>query len=129
VTSGRFGLSQIGQIHISVKDVKRAEAFYKDVLGMEHLFSYPGMAFFDAGGVRLFLSVPEKPEFDRTSILYYRVAGIEDALATLKKRGVKFTGSPHIVHQDALHELWMAAFHDSEGNMLAMMEERPKKRA
>jgi len=31
-------LNQIGQIAITVKDLPRAVAFYRDVLGMRHLF-------------------------------------------------------------------------------------------
>ena len=121
------GLGQIGQVHISVKDVERAATFYQDVLGMKHLFSFPGMAFFDAGGVRLFLSKAEKPEFDHTSTLYYRVPSVQDAHAALLARGVKFIDQPHIVHEDARHELWMAFFRDTEGNVLAIMSEVPKK--
>jgi predicted enzyme related to lactoylglutathione lyase len=123
----RFGLSQIGQIHVSVKDVDRAAAFYKDTLGLKFLFKFPGMAFFDAGGVRLFLSKPETPEFDRTSTIYYRVTDIGAAHSELQKRGVKFTEKPHIVHQDARHELWLAGFKDTEDNVVCLMSEVPKK--
>lgn len=120
------GLGQIGQVHISVKDVERAAAFYRDVLGMKHLFSFPGMAFFGAGDVRLFLTKAEKPEFDHTSTLYYRVASVQDAHDALQARGVKFIDQPHIIHEDARHELWMAFFRDSEGNHLALMSEVAK---
>ena len=56
-----LALGAIGQIHISVTDVERSVAFYRDVLGLEHLFTVPGqpMAFFQAGEVRLYLGVPE----------------------------------------------------------------------
>ena len=56
-------LDAIGQIHISVADVTRSVAFYRDVLGMTLLFEVPGrpMAFFDCGGVRLYLGTPERP--------------------------------------------------------------------
>lgn len=109
-----------------MKDVDRAAAFYKDVLGMKFLFKFPGMAFFDAGGVRLFLSKAEKPEFDHTSTLYYRVPSVQGAYAALLAREVKFIDQPHIVHEDARHELWMAFFRDSEGNHLAVMSEVAK---
>jgi len=62
---------QIGQIAITVKDVERAVHFYRDALGMRFLFQAGGLAFFDCGGVRLMLSVPEKPEYNHpASILY-----------------------------------------------------------
>lgn len=87
-TSSTFGLSQIGQIAIPVKDLERAVACYRDQLGMKHLFSVPSLAFFDAGGVRLMLSRPEKPEFDHpSSILYYKVDDIHHACETLEARG------------------------------------------
>jgi catechol-2,3-dioxygenase len=59
-----FGLNQIGQISINVHEIERAVTFYRDVLGIQFLFKVPNMAFFSAGGIRLMLTVPEKPEFD-----------------------------------------------------------------
>ena len=46
---GFDGLARIGQIHVSVGDVDRGVAFYRDVLGVPFLFRVPGqpMAFFD----------------------------------------------------------------------------------
>ena len=56
-----FGLSRIGQIAMTVDDLPRAVAFYRDVLGMRFLFEAPpAMAFFDCGGVRLMMSLPEE---------------------------------------------------------------------
>ena len=50
-------IQRVGQIHLSVKDIDRAVAFYRDVLELPLLFEVPGqdMAFFDCGGVRLYL--------------------------------------------------------------------------
>jgi catechol 2,3-dioxygenase-like lactoylglutathione lyase family enzyme len=121
-----FGLDRIGQISITVQDVERATAFYRDVLGMRFLFAFPGMAFFDCGGVRLYLARAERPELDRTSVLYYRVEQIQEAAGTLKERGVAFEREPHKLHADERHELWMAFFRDSEGNTLALMSEVPR---
>ena len=72
-----LGITNIGQISIIVKDVERATAFYRDVLGLPLLFNVPGMAFFDCGGVRLMLGTPSSPEYDHpSSILYFRVPDI-----------------------------------------------------
>jgi hypothetical protein len=47
---------------------------------MKFLFEFPGLAFFDCGGVRLMISRPEKPEFDHPgSVLYFKVNDIEGA--------------------------------------------------
>ena len=119
-----FGLSQIGQISVTVHDLERAVGFYRDRLGMKHLFTVPKMAFFDAGGVRLMLGVPEKPEFDHpSSILYFKVGDIQEAHRTLSGRGVAFEGVPHLIAKLETHDLWMAFFRDSEKNLLAVMSE------
>jgi methylmalonyl-CoA/ethylmalonyl-CoA epimerase len=119
------GLSQIGQIAINVQDVERATAFYRDQLGMRFLFAFPGLAFFDAGGVRLMLSRAEDPRFEHpASILYYRVPNIEAAHEALAARGVHFERPPHLIARMPDHELWLAEFLDSEQNHLALMTEK-----
>ena len=117
-----FGLSQIGQIAINVHDTGRAVAFYRDQLGMKLLFTAGQLAFFDAGGIRLMLTPPEKPEFDHpSSIMYFKVDDIKQAHATLSGRGVKFEDMPHLIARMPDHELWMTFFRDSENNLLALM--------
>ena len=120
------GLGTIGQIHVSVGDIDRADAFYSDVLGMKFLFQVPGqpMAFFDCDGVRLYLGRPESPEFRSNPVLYFDVADIDEAFAALGKRGVEFRDEPHVVHRTDATELWMTAFTDPDGNNLVLMSER-----
>jgi catechol 2,3-dioxygenase-like lactoylglutathione lyase family enzyme len=125
MASTAVGLESIGQISIVVKDVERAKAFYRDTLGMSFLFEFPGMAFFDCGGVRLYLARADKPGLG-TSILYYRVADIRAAAAVLEARGVVFLQQPARVHEDARYELWLAFFKDSEENTVALMGEVTK---
>jgi len=118
------GLSTIGQIAITVRDLKQATAFYRDTLGMKLLFEVPNMSFFDCGGVRLMMSTPEKPEFDHpASILYFRVPDMQAAYDTLLSRGVRFEDKPHLVARMPDHELWMTFFRDQENNLLALMSE------
>ena len=119
------GIQGIGQISIVVSDVDRAVEFYRDVLGLQYLFGFPGMAFFDCGGVRLYLAKPEKPELDRTSIVYYRVPDMAIAADTLRAKGVTFEHEPRAVHKDEKHELWLGFFKDTEGNNVALMSEVP----
>ncbi|MFN2513601.1 MAG: VOC family protein [Pyrinomonadaceae bacterium] len=120
-----FGLSTIGQIAVNANDLERATKFYRDSLGMKHLFSVPPqMAFFDCDGVRLMLSLPEKPEFDHpSSILYFKVDNIQQATQTLTGRGVRFEEQPVLVANMERYDLWMASFRDSENNLLALMSE------
>ena len=125
-TPAPVALQQIAQIAVNVKDVPRAVAYYRDVLGLKLLFEVPPkMAFFLCGSVRLMLSLPEGAEYDHPgSILYYKVTDIEGTAATLKTRGVVFHGEPHLIAKMPDHELWMGFFKDSEGNTLALMEEK-----
>jgi len=121
-----FGLSQIGQISVTVYDLDRAVEFYRDTLGVEYQFQVPGMAFFNLSGVRLVLAVPEREEFDHPgSVIYYRVDDVRQAYEILKSRDVRFEAEPHIVARLDTHELWMAFFRDVDGNLLALMGEVP----
>jgi methylmalonyl-CoA/ethylmalonyl-CoA epimerase len=123
-----ISLGKIGQISVNVHDLERATAFYKDTLGVKHLFSVPPrMAFFDCDGIRLMLAIPERPDLDHpSSILYFKVPDIEAAYAALTKRGARFEGKPILVAPMETHDLWLAEFRDSENNVLALMCEKAK---
>ena len=118
-------LNQIGQIFVNVKDLDRAIAFYRDILGMTFLFQAPpNMAFFDCGGIRLMLGIADRPDLDHpASIIYYKVEDIERIYETFKARGVEFIVKPHLVAPMPDYDLWLADFKDSEGNFLALMSE------
>ena len=120
--SDDFGLTRIGQIAVNAHDIERASTFYRDALGMKHLFSVPPkMAFFDCDGLMLMLSLPDKPEFDHpSSILYFDVKDIHQANETLAARGVQFEEKPTFVANMGSYDLWMAFFRDSENNLLAL---------
>jgi catechol 2,3-dioxygenase-like lactoylglutathione lyase family enzyme len=123
-TSGEIAITQVGQIAINVHDTKRAVEFYRDTLGLKLLFTAGHLAFFDCGGVRLMLTPPERPEFDHpASILYFKVADIQSAHARLVQRNVKTENEPHVVARMPDHDLWLAEFRDSEGNIMAFMTE------
>jgi len=119
-------LESIGQIAVNVKDTARARAFYRDVLGLRHLFDAgPNLAFFQCGGVRVMLSPASKPEYDHPgSIVYYKVADIAATHQAMVAKGAVFEKAPHLVANMPDHELWMAFLHDTEGNLLALMEEK-----
>ena len=97
------GLTEVGQIAVTVEDVDRATAFYRDVLGVPFLFDAPGLAFFDLGGVRLMLSRPEGVG-PSVSLLYFRVADIQASYETLLSYGVDFIEAPQVVHRAIMHE-------------------------
>ncbi|MGH8251073.1 MAG: VOC family protein [Steroidobacteraceae bacterium] len=122
-----MNLGHIEQIAIPVRDLARATAFYRDLLGMKLLFEVPPqLTFFDCDGIRLALSTASDPMYDPPgSIVYYRVAEIEAAQAELVSRGVEFLQGPHKVAELGDVEVWMAFFEDTEGNTLAITSERP----
>jgi predicted enzyme related to lactoylglutathione lyase len=123
--TGTIRLGKIQQIALVQHDVERATAFYRDALGLPLQFAMAGMAFFDAGGVRLMLTKPSAAEFDhRNSVLYFEVPDCERAYSEMLARGVPFEGPPHLVGKTATHEMWMAFLRDPEGNVLAISEAR-----
>jgi predicted enzyme related to lactoylglutathione lyase len=123
-----ISFGKIAQIAVNVHDLKRATAFYKEKLGIKHLFSVlPKMAFFDCDGVRLMLATPERPDLDHpSSIIYFKVDDIEAAHGALSKRGVHFESKPGLIAAMETYDLWLAEFRDSENNVLALICEKAK---
>jgi catechol 2,3-dioxygenase-like lactoylglutathione lyase family enzyme len=117
------GLATIGQLSVNVHDLAKATTFYRDTLGMKYLFEVPGqMSFFDAGGIRLMLARPEKPEFDHPgSIIYFCVKDIHSSYEALNARGARFESKPSLVAPMKDHDLWMAFFRDIDNNLMALM--------
>jgi methylmalonyl-CoA/ethylmalonyl-CoA epimerase len=112
-----------------VHDLDRATAFYRDVLGLRLLFSVSNLSFFDCGGVRLMLGKAETAELDHpSSILYFRVPEINAAHRQLVETGVKIEAPPRLIAPMPDHDLWMSAFRDSEGNIMQLMSEVPRKK-
>jgi catechol 2,3-dioxygenase-like lactoylglutathione lyase family enzyme len=124
--ASEVALNEVGQIALTITDLDKAVAFYRDILGLKHLFSAPpGLAFFAAGNLRLMLSRPEKQDSEKfSSALYFKVAEIEKQHEVLVSRGVKFEAAPHRVAKMPDHELWMAFFRDPDRNLLALMCEK-----
>ena len=117
-------LGPIGQIARSVSDIQASESWYREVLGLPHLYTFGTLAFFDCGGTRLMLS--QEGGAAKESILYLRVGDIAAAHRQLAARGVKFTHAPHMIHRHANGiEEWMAFFEDPDGRPLALISQVP----
>lgn len=119
-------LNKIGQIALTVEDLSRATAFYRDKLGMPFLFQAGDMAFFACGEVRLMLTLPEGEEGARAgsnSVLYFTVPDLRAAYTAFSQKGVEFVDQPHLIARMDTYDLWMAFFRDSEGNLLGLMSE------
>lgn len=118
------------QIAQRAENLARATAFYSDLLGAAPTASYdpPGLVFFDLGGTRLLL--------DRgapTALHYLAVDDIEATVARLRAAGVDVEGEPHVIfgHEDdtlgpAGTDEWQAFVRDSEGNLVGLVEQRPR---
>lgn len=118
-----MSITGVRQIAVTVQDVERATAFYRDVLGLEHLFSIPGAAFFDCGGVRLYLALPEEEVGAAASILYFQVADLEASVARLVEGGGTLVREPQLTAKMEDHDMWLAFFRDSEGNLMSLLSE------
>jgi methylmalonyl-CoA/ethylmalonyl-CoA epimerase len=116
----------LGQIALTVSDVARSTAFFRDQVGLPFLFSAgPTLAFLDVDGVRLMLSTGEG-EFrpGLSSVLYFKVDDITASHRAMRTRGVTFVDEPHLVARMPDHELWMCFFRDPDGHTMALMCER-----
>jgi catechol 2,3-dioxygenase-like lactoylglutathione lyase family enzyme len=119
-------LSQIRQIAITVSDVASALSFYRDVLGLEFLFS-PGehLPFLSAGDIRIMPTTPPGTGSPgANSILYFAVADIDAVHAALLARGAADERGPAVTATMPDYELWTAFVRDPDGNLVGLMEER-----
>ena len=119
-------IESLGQIALTVRDVERSVAFYRDAVGLPFLFApAASLAFLQIGGVRLMLSTPEG-EFapGGSTVLYLKVNDIDGEHAALAARGVPFIDTPHLIARMPDHELWMCFFRDPDGHVLALMAEK-----
>jgi catechol 2,3-dioxygenase-like lactoylglutathione lyase family enzyme len=121
-------LHALFQVNVPVKDIERAVAFYRDVLGLPLQARRDGLAFLSVGPVRLLVERVEE-EGGRYghpgSILYFSVPDIHRAHAELAERGVRFIELPAIVSQNAAFETWMAFFEDGDWNTHAIVAQVP----
>lgn len=127
-------LSTIRQIAITVADVATALPYYRDILGLEHLFSPSGnLAFLSAGPVRLMLSIPQADgkgaaqagaSVGANSTLYFAVTQIETSYAALVARGAIAERAPHSIAKMPDHDLWLAFLRDPDGNLIGLLEEK-----
>jgi len=58
-----------------------------------------------------------------SSIIYYKTTDIRGSAEVLSTRGVQFESQPRLIARMPDHQLWMAFFRDTEGNLAALMSE------
>ena len=118
-------LGDISQIALPVSSADISEKFYEQVLGLQKLFRFGDLVFFDCGGTRLMLSQDAEVKAGQQAI-YFRTSDIAADFGTLKSRGVIFEREPHLVAPMPDHDLWMAFFRDPDAHLFALMHEAPK---
>jgi catechol 2,3-dioxygenase-like lactoylglutathione lyase family enzyme len=84
--------------------------------------------FFDLDGVRLLLD-----RVAPSALLYLDVDDVEATVARLRGAGVEVESEPHVIfgHDDdtlgpAGTDEWQAFVRDSEGNLVGLVEQRPR---
>ena len=118
-----LALGPLGQVSMLTRNAAQAESWYRDVLGLNHIFTFGDLVFFDCGGTRLYIREVPAAEWRPSSILYFLVPDVAEAHAQLSSRGVPFSGAPHMIFRDPETgtEEWMAFFQDPNTNTLAVM--------
>jgi catechol 2,3-dioxygenase-like lactoylglutathione lyase family enzyme len=116
------GLSKLAQIAFSTRDLPRAVAFYRDVLGLKLMFEVSGMAFFDAGGIRLMIGpAHHKGELQNNTYVYFDAGDWNATEAALTARGLTFERPAEVVQREGGKEHALRFFKDPDGNALAIM--------
>jgi catechol 2,3-dioxygenase-like lactoylglutathione lyase family enzyme len=112
---------------VPTRDSVKARAFYEGTLGLKFIFEDAFALVLDANGIRV--RVAKAPEFKPApfTILGWEVSGIENMVADLMKKGVRFEkfGMPGQDDQG----IWSAPggakvawFKDPDGNILSLSQ-------
>ena len=118
------------QVAQRAEDLARATTFYRELLGVAPSASYdpPGLVFFDLDGTRLLLD-----RVAPTALHYFPVDDIDAAVERLLAAGAVLESEPHVIfgHEDdtlgpAGTDEWQAFVRDTEGNLVGLVEQRPR---
>ncbi len=125
--SKHSGLAQYNIIgFLTIVDVERAKAFYRDTLGLRLLKEEPPFALvFDAHGIMLRLGMGKELAAAHGTVLGWEVPDVAAAVRDLEQGGVTFERYPQLP-QDELG-IWTAPggarvawFKDPDGNILSL---------
>ena len=112
----------LAQVALTVRDLDRARAFYRDVLGLSLMFEVNGMMFFELAGLRLMVGLERKlGQPIGGSLLYFDAPDIDALGPALAAKGVVFVNEAQIVQRTETHDLKLREFFDPDGNALALM--------
>ena len=107
----------VQDVYYEVQDMKRAVAFYRDILGLNLTEESDHWSAMNVGGLRVGLDSTEGTPTPKRAILTLKSDNIRADMKRLRKMGVRF-------HGDVADYAWgsVVTFEDSEGNLLKLMQ-------
>ena len=120
-------ITGFAQVALNVRDLDRAVAFYRDVLGLTFLFSAPpSLAFLQCGPTRVMLNGdPQTKPPTGGPILYYAVADIKTAFAAITANGAPIKEAPKSIARVGGRDVWLGFTEDPDGHPVGLMSEVP----
>lgn len=106
-------IEKIENLTLPVSDLKKAIAFYENILGLKKRSEWPNYATFNIGEMILGLTPDPKAELQ----IYIRVANIDNEYKALKEKGVQFVTEP----KDQYWGGRTAMFTDPDGNKFILV--------
>jgi catechol 2,3-dioxygenase-like lactoylglutathione lyase family enzyme len=113
---------------VSIVDVPRALAFYRDTLGLRLIMEEPPFALvFEANGIMLRLGMAKELPPAHGTVLGWQVPEITATVTNLSQKGIRFERFPDMQQDDL--GIWTAPtgakiawFKDPDGNILSLSE-------
>jgi len=125
--------TRIGHVHLTVSDLERSLAFYRDALGFEITARYgPDAVFLSAGGYHHHIGLntwagrgaPRPPEGStglyHFAILYPDRAALAEAVRRVLAHGIKLEGASDHGVSEAIY------LRDPDGNGIELYRDRPE---
>ena len=114
---------------VPVKDIKTAEKFYTETLGLKKVDENPGGVSYQCGSTKLFVYPTPKAGTAESTVATWEVDDIAKVAKDLAAKGLKFENYdyPGATHEGDVH-VWegmkAAWFTDPDGNILGLSERK-----
>jgi catechol 2,3-dioxygenase-like lactoylglutathione lyase family enzyme len=112
---------------VPITGSKQSRPFYEEVLGLRFVSDDPFALVMDSNGVKVRLAKAGKFTPAGFTVLGWEVTGIEESVAELEKKGVRFEKFPGLPQDE--RGIWttpngdkVAWFKDPDGNILSLSQ-------